>query len=171
MSHPASAARSWRSGILLAVGLLTTSAAVGVFLLVVKADFLRQSRLINVSCRGLAGAGGEAMVAGFVIADHPQTVVVRALGPSLASQGVANPLQNPRLRIVRNNTGAELARNEGWRAPENERLWGDLIPYAPADPRDAVCVMTLPAGAYSAVIEPRSGAAGTAMVEIFVIVD
>ena len=171
MSGVVRVARPWRSGIFLAVGLLATSAVVGVFVLVVKADFLRQSRLVNVSYRGLAGPGGAAMVAGFVIADHPQTVVVRALGPSLASQGVANPLKNPRLRIVRNKTGAELARNEGWRVPGNERLWSDLSPYAPADPHDAVCVMTLRAGAYSAVIEPCSGAAGTAMVEIFVIVN
>jgi hypothetical protein len=162
----------WRNNLAAAAGLLAVAAAVWAIVHIIKLDFRRQSHLVNVSMRGDVGPAGREMIAGFVIAKHSQVVVVRALGPSLAAQRVARALPAPRLRIVRNHDGAEVARNEGWKlADGSPRLLGDLAPYAPADPRDAVCVLTLPAGTYSAVVESRDGKTGTAMLEIFVVVD
>lgn len=136
---------------------------------VVESDLARQSRLMNVSCRGPAGTGSDAMLVGFVVSDHPQTVVVRGLGPSLARGGNAAALAEPRLRVVRNHDGTDVGRNERWRVPGNERLWGDLKHLAPPDPNESACVLTLPPGGYSALIESRNGAKGIASIEIFVI--
>jgi hypothetical protein len=162
---------SLRAGLLAFLAVLATGAAVAGALHLVKLDFQRQSRLINVSCRSMVGEGGEPFIAGFVIADHSQTIVVRALGPSLEMSDGREPLQQPRLRIVRHSDGAEIARNEGWNVPGNERLWEDLRPYAPRDLREAVCIATLPRGGYSAVVESRTGVPGMAALEIFVVVD
>ncbi len=151
--------------------LLTTIAVVTGLVHLINHDFRRQSHLVNVSVQSMVGVDGQPMIAGFVIADHAQTVVVRALGPSLARLAGPEPLFQPRLRIVRNRDGVDVARNEGWRVAGNERLERDLRSYAPLDPREAVCVATLPAGAYSAVIESRNGVAGLAALEVFVIVD
>jgi hypothetical protein len=165
--HPA-----WRTNLAAIAGLLAVAAVVWAVVHIIKLDFRRQSHLVNVSMRGEVGPAGRELIAGFVIAKHSQLVVVRALGPTLAGQRVARALPAPRLRIVRNHDGAEVARNEGWKlAGGSPRLHADLAPYAPADPRDAVCVVTLPAGTYSAVVESRDGKSGTTMLEIFVIVD
>ncbi|MDO8540114.1 MAG: hypothetical protein Q7S40_06685 [Opitutaceae bacterium] len=150
---------------------LTTLAVVTGLVHLLKRDFRRQSHLINVSLQAMVGVGGRPMIAGFVIADHSQTVVVRALGPSVARPADVAPLTQPRLRIVRNRDGVDVAMNEGWRVAANERLERDLKPYAPPDPREAACVLTLPAGAYSAVIESRDGSPGLAGLEIFVLLD
>lgn len=151
-------------------GLLTTIAVVWVAVALVRVDLRRQSYLINVSARGQVKPDAP-MISGFVIARHSQDVVIRAIGPSLAAQNVKDAIPQPRLRIVRNRDGAEMARNDGWRMGGSPRLLSDLSPYAPADPRDAVCVATLAEGMYSAVIETRDGTAGTAMLEIFVLTD
>lgn len=156
--------------VLALAGLLATAAVVWAVVALLQVDFRQQSNLVNVSIRAQVKPP-EAVIAGFVIARHTQTVVVRALGPSLAAQKVTDVLPQPRLRIVRNQDGVELARNEGWRVSGSPRLLADLAPYAPGDPRDAVCVVTLPAGMYSAVIESRDGQPGTAMLEIFVLLD
>lgn len=129
------------------------------------------NRLINVSCRGPARNGADAMVVGFVVEGGPQNVVIRGLGPSLARAGVAGALMKPRLRVVRHADGVDVGRNESWRVAGNERLWGDLAHFAPAEREDAACVLTLLPGGYSALVEPQSGTGGVAGIEIFVVRD
>jgi hypothetical protein len=135
----------------------------------VRSDLDRQNRVANVSARGPAGTGPEALLVGFVVTDRPQTVVVRGLGPTLGKSGVAGALQELRLRVVRNADGKDLGRNEAWQAPGNERLWGDLRHLAPPDSRDAACVLRLEPGSYSVLVEPLRPARGLAGVELFLV--
>ena len=147
-------------------------AAVGSAALVghlVDADLRQQSRLMNVSCRGPAGTGPEAMLVGFVVTDRPQTLVVRAQGASLDGGGNAAGLSEILLRVVRNADGVDVGRNAQWRAAGNERLEGDLKHLAPAHAQDAACVLRLAPGAYSALVEPKGGQKGMAGIEIFVV--
>ena len=160
----------FRSPVILALTALVTMVLVvaGVVRLV-EADLRQQSRLVNVSCRGLAGPGPDAMLVGFVVSEAPQTVVVRGLGPSLAKTGTANAITELTLRVVRNADGVDVGRNEHWHEKGNERLWGDLKHLAPAEVNDAACVLTLQPGGYSALIDGRNGAKGMASIEVFVI--
>ena len=54
------------------------------------------SKLTNLSGRSFVGMGDNVLVSGFIVGDvGSATVVVRALGRSLASFGVSNPLMIP----------------------------------------------------------------------------
>lgn len=135
----------------------------------VRDDLGHQSRLMNVSCRGPSGTGPESLLAAFVITDRPQTVVVRAHGWSAPKPGVPETHHDLTLRVVRNADGTDVGRNERWRAQGNERLTADLKHFAPTDERHSATVLTLPPGAYSALVEDRSGQPGMAFIEIFVV--
>lgn len=131
-------------------------------------DLEQQSRLINLSCRGPAGTGPDSLLVGFVISERSQTVVFRAQRAAPLPAAASDP--GLLLRIVRNADGVDVGRNERWQVPANERLQGDLKVFAPADPRHAACVLTLPPGGYSALVEDRApGGRGLVSVEVFVI--
>ncbi len=65
---------------------------------------LSNSKLMNMSARGSVGTGDNVLISGFIIGDvGSATVVVRALGPSLASFGVSEVLSDPTLTIYDSN--------------------------------------------------------------------
>jgi hypothetical protein len=69
-------------------------------------------RLLNISARGLIAPGvGQRFTTGFVVAAgerQGKTLLLRAVGPSLAAFGVAAPLRAPVLRIF-DSTGKEYS--------------------------------------------------------------
>src|SRR5215208_6099753 len=57
---------------------------------------LSKSKLKNMSTRGSVGTVDNVLITGFIVGDvGSATVVVRAVGPSLASHGVSHPLSDP----------------------------------------------------------------------------
>jgi hypothetical protein len=67
------------------------------------------SKLANISTRGSVGTGDDVLIAGFIVGDVANaTVVLRALGPSLAS-AVSEVLSDPSLTVYDGN-GVVLAR-------------------------------------------------------------
>jgi len=131
-------------------------------------DSQAASQLAAVSTRGIVGLGENVMIAG-IITQRPQTVVVRTQGPALAAAGVAGTVYSTRLKIYRQSDGQLLYQNSGWDAPGNERFHSDLASWvAGLDPvREAALVLTLPAGAYTAVVETPNGTPGVGIVEIY----
>ncbi|HXA09673.1 MAG TPA: NHL repeat-containing protein, partial [Chthoniobacterales bacterium] len=74
----------------------------------------------NISTRGFVNTGDDVMIAGFIVASASGgsgQVIVRALGPSLASFGVANPLADPTLELHDGN-GTLLAANDNWKTDQ-----------------------------------------------------
>src|SRR5690606_59971 len=74
--------------------------------------------LRNLSLRGYVGSGIQTLVGGFVITDLPgstakATVLLRAVGPTLADFGVSGALMKPRLEVF-DAAGKSLARVERW---------------------------------------------------------
>ena len=70
---------------------------------------LSNSTLGNISTRGSVGTGDDVLISGFIVGDvDSATVVVRALGPSLASYGVSGVLSDPTLTIY-DSTGTTIA--------------------------------------------------------------
>ena len=72
-----------------------------------------ESRLANISARALVGIGDNVLIGGFIVGDvDSATVVVRALGPSMASS-LAGTLSDPTLTIYDSN-GLVIASNDNW---------------------------------------------------------
>ena len=58
------------------------------------------STLGNTSTRGLVQTGDDVLIGGFIVGNGgSDTVIVGAIGPSLADAGVANPLADPTLDL------------------------------------------------------------------------
>jgi hypothetical protein len=93
------------------------------------------------------------------------TVVVRALGPSLASYGVSQPLSDPTLTIY-DSKGSAIATNDNWHDGNNAT---DIQRkgLSPPNARDSALVLRLPAGAYTAIVRGTNGAMGNALVEVY----
>ena len=124
------------------------------------------SKLGNVSGRGFVGTGEDVLISGFIVGDvGSATVVVRALGPSLASFGVSEPLGDPILTI-HDSKGSIIATNDNWH-DGNNALDVERNGLAPPNTLDSAIVLRLPPGAYTAVVRGANGATGNALVEVY----
>jgi hypothetical protein len=102
--------------------------------------------LINISTRANVQTGFNVMIGGFVIqGSGTQTVVIRALGPSLANYGVSGALSNPKMDLVRISDNTTIATNDDWQsAPNAAQIQSSG--FAPAHPLESAIMMTLPPG-------------------------
>ena len=123
------------------------------------------SRVGNISTRADMAFPGDVMVGGFIIGGSDSTqVIVRALGPSLASFGIADPLPNPTLEIYDPN-GAQIATNDDWRSTQAQEIQATKL--APANNREAAIVTTLVPGNYTAVVRDAGAGSGIGLVEVY----
>ena len=91
------------------------------------------SKLTNVSGRSSVGTGDNVLISGFIIGDlDSATVIVRALGPSLETFHVSDPLSDPVLEIY-DSKGALIASNDNWQDNSN------ASPYPTERARAAQC--------------------------------
>ncbi len=128
-------------------------------------------RLVNLSTLAQIDPGATLAV-GFVIGGNTScTVLVRAVGPTLGTAfGIGGVMADPGLVLFNNDTGMQLALNDDWGGSAAlSNTMSSVGAFALADPasRDAVLVMTLPPGAYSARVAGKNGAGGTAIVEVY----
>lgn len=130
---------------------------------------LSHGKLVNLSSRGFV-TPARSLVGGFVIDRQHRSVLIRAVGPSLASFGVPSAHPNPYLTIYHGNTG--LYFNDNW----SERPDAAAIRAAaekvgafplPAGSRDAVLLVELAPGSYTAHAISPSGEEGEVLLEIY----
>ncbi len=125
------------------------------------------SRLANMSTRGVVGAGpDDLLISGFILgAMDNSTIVLRSLGPSLAASGISNPLSDPSFTVYDQN-GSLLAANNNWQddpgAPDLT-----LNHLAPSNPAEAATILYLPVGAYTAVTVGADGGSGVGLIEVY----
>ncbi|MDP3073648.1 MAG: hypothetical protein Q8N18_25415 [Opitutaceae bacterium] len=128
-------------------------------------------RLVNLSTLAQIEPGAS-LTAGFVLQGATgRTVLVRGVGPSLGrSFGIAGAMTDPTLELFRNATGAKIAENNDWggdgRLADITASVGAFA-LAGADSKDAVLLVTLSPGAYSARVNGNGASVGTAIVEIY----
>ena len=95
---------------------------------------------------------------------EPPVIVLRAIGPSLGSAGIVNPLQDPVIQLFDVN-GALIAQNDNWHDATPTAIKATLLP--PTDDREAALVVSLAAGSYTAVVTGKNGTTGVALVEVY----
>ena len=126
------------------------------------------AKLANISSRGFVQTGNDVMIGGIILgpeANAATTVVVRAIGPSLSSAGVANPLANPTLEL-RDENGTLLAENDDW----EDGSEADTIAERELAPQNAQesAVLAIPGpGNYTAIVSGVDNTVGVGLIEVY----
>jgi Putative Ig domain/Immunoglobulin domain/Immunoglobulin I-set domain len=127
------------------------------------------ARFINLSARGMAGSGANVLTVGFVIAGpSSETVLIRAVGPTLTSFGVAGAMATPEVTVY-NSGGASVASNDGWGGTAALQA-AFAVTYAfalPANSADSALIVSLPPGPYTAQVTGANGSTGIALLEVY----
>ncbi|QJR16532.1 hypothetical protein [Usitatibacter palustris] len=124
-------------------------------------------RLVNASTRGQVLTGADVMIAGFIVGGPtPKTIVVTVAGPSLTAAGVPGALQNPAVTLVRASDGVVIGNNDNWQSAPNAAAI-QAAGFAPAHPFEPAVMMTLPPGAYTAVVQGAPGMTGVGLVALY----
>ena len=132
-------------------------------------EFDAQPRLVNLSARTQVGTGENILIAGFIInGTTPKRVMIRGTGPTLKNFGVGGVLADPQLKLFSGET--LLAQNDNWQSSSNVadivQVRGDKLGDYTLDPKDAVLVVTLQPGAYTAQISGVNDTTGVALIEV-----
>jgi hypothetical protein len=126
------------------------------------------SKLANLSTRAFVRTGDNVVIAGFTLGNSNgnDRVVVRGLGPSLSSAGVANPLQDPALEL-RDQNGMLLKANNDWGDDPAQAAEITAAGLAPSNNKESAIAMTLAPGTYTAILSGVNGGTGVGLVEVY----
>jgi len=130
-------------------------------------DFDPSDSMANMSTRGSVGTGDDVLIGGFILAPDggvSSTILVRAIGPSLAAAQVANPLQDPEIELYDSN-GATIAFNDNWKDSQEAQI--EATGLAPTDDHESAILQTLAPGAYTAIVSGTSNTTGIGLVEVY----
>jgi hypothetical protein len=139
---------------------------------ILQSDPIFTSRLGNISTRGQASTGGNAMIAGTVVeGTTPKQFLVRGIGPGLSQFGVSNVVSDPVLSVF-DGGGRLIASNVGWNSNLNASAIAaaatsvgafGLTPAA----KDSALLLTLNPGAYTFQLTNSTSANGNALIEAY----
>ena len=118
-----------------------------------------------MSTRGLVQTGDDVLIAGFIIGTgESDTVVVRAIGPSLTDAGIANPLQDPTLDLY-DADGVVIMSDDNWRDSQETLIQSTGL--TPTNDAESAIIDSLAPGGYTAVVRGKDNGTGVALVEVF----
>ena len=125
-------------------------------------------RLVNVSARNRVGTGEDILIAGFsVVGTGSKQLLIRAVGPTLATFGVPSPLPDPTLEVI-DSRGATVAGNDNWTAGLAATFVRVGAFPLPGGSRDAAVLLTIPAGGtFTIQVSGVNNATGEALVEVY----
>ncbi|MGI8890464.1 MAG: peptidylprolyl isomerase [Chthoniobacterales bacterium] len=126
------------------------------------------SSVLNISTRGNVQTGDNVMIGGFIISGAgSQSVLVRAIGPSLTAAGVSGALSDPKLTVF-DSQGTQIGFNDNWEnSPDAAAI--EATNLAPTDPKEAAVLRSLAPGSYTAIVAGVGSATGTGLVEVYVL--
>ena len=130
-------------------------------------DLSADSFLGNVSTRGFVGVDDDVLIGGFIVAGDEASlsqILIRAIGPSLGSKGVGDPLANPELELHDQN-GALTASNDNWKDTQQSEI--EATGLAPTDDRESAILQPLADGPYTAIVRGVDNTTGVGLVEVY----
>jgi sugar lactone lactonase YvrE len=119
---------------------------------------------LNIATR-LAVQGGEnVLIGGFIITDTGgKSVVIRGIGPSLASAGVEGALQDPVIEL--HYPAGFFNTNDNWKDTQASQIQATGL--APTDERESAFSYNLGPGSYTIVLKGKNNAAGVGLIEAY----
>lgn len=128
------------------------------------------TRLVNVSSRGAAGPGGDALISGFVLEGGlAARLLLRGVGPGLAPFGATNTVVDPVVSLY-DSAGQALGANDNWVSSVSDISDAALRVGAFALPRgskDAAVLATLSPGVYTIQVSADTAGSATALLEVY----
>ena len=148
------------------------NATVGAALLEVHdLDQSTASPITNISTRGSVGTNANVMIGGFIVGGglgangHGSSeVLVRALGPELASFGIADALLDSTLDLVDGN-GNLVGSNDNWKDSQQAAI--EATGLAPGDDREPAILTTLIQGNWTVIMRGKNNTTGVGLVEVY----
>jgi hypothetical protein len=135
------------------------------------------SSFVNIATRAYATTGNGVTIGGFVISGNaPKQVLLRAMGPTLTTQGLGVPevLADPTIELHDASHGNKvIASNDN--SGDNANAAAILTagarigatPYAVTDPKSAALLVSLQPGVYSFVASGKGATSGIVLVEVY----
>jgi len=131
--------------------------------------------ILNFSARAMSGPGAESLIVGFVVSGDGKNLLVRGIGPTLATWGISNFITDPTLTLY-DETGALIAIDTGWSV--NSSGVNDSVLMAstaasvgafalPAGSLDSAVMVTLNNGAHTAGLLTTQSTQGVGLIEIY----
>ena len=125
------------------------------------------TELVNISSRGFVEMDNNVLIGGIIVGPNGSAnskLLVRAIGPSLASAGIANPLLDPTLEL-HNKNGDLITSNDNWRDTQKEAI--QATGAAPSSDKESAILFNAAPGSYTAIVRGRNNTTGVALVEVY----
>ncbi len=123
--------------------------------------------IINESTRGPVGSGSNnLMILGFITeGNDTQQFLLFGGGPTLEEFGVTGVLQDPKMTLFNNSTGAIIDSNDNWKEHPSSALTNEALKEVglTLDDNEAAMTLNLPEGSYTLEIEGVGGTTGIAL--------
>lgn len=135
------------------------------------------TRLVNLSTRAQVGTGSNILIPGITVSAGAGTrrLLLRAVGPTLGTFGVAGTIADPKLELYSGTT--KVAENDNWGTPVGAGAADAAALTAAfaangafalgAGSRDAALLINLAAGSYTLQVSGVGGTTGAALVEVY----
>jgi cephalosporin-C deacetylase-like acetyl esterase len=140
-------------------------------------DGVTGMRFADIASRARARTGNGVAIGGFVVSGgQPKRVLMRAVGPTLTTQGIAEAdvLRDPEIELHDARNGNAIIRtNSNWGAETNaaaivtEGARIGATPFSGSDATSSALLMTLDPGVYSFIARGQNDAAGVVLVEVY----
>jgi len=126
---------------------------------------------VNISTRAEVRTDGDVMIAGFIVGGTAsKRVLIRASGPALADFGLPGTLADPVLSVM-DSSQHQVAQNDDWGTddqPSIDTAVAQTGAFAwKRGSKDAAVVLTLPPGAYTAIVRGKNNTMGLALIEVY----
>jgi CubicO group peptidase (beta-lactamase class C family) len=131
----------------------------------------------NISTRAYCRTGNGVAIGGFVVSGQkPRRLLVRAVGPTLATRGLdaAEVLPDPLVEVHDALHGnVVIARNDDWSSSADRAVITETAarvgaaPLAASDTKSAALLLTVDPGVYTFVVQGQAGASGIVLAEVY----